>query len=126
MVLWGVCDGWMDLKSKHWLYLSILLLSISSFSSSHVGCECSASWEGPHCEYQKGTFYDVEEELDVRDTKTLGMGLGLVAAFLLVGLLGFLYCKHRREAAASKKRKKQQRAGLPSGARRAPHGGEII
>ena len=94
-------------------------------SVSHVGCECSDSWEGPHCEFEKGTFYVTEPAIDLYDPKTMGLGVGLVAVVLFVCLLGFLYYRHRRDTTKQRKMKQrqqqQQQQRMGSGARRAPH-----
>jgi hypothetical protein len=101
-------------------------------TTRRVGCECTNSWEGPHCAYEKGTFYVEDPTFDLEDPKTLGLGVGLAAAVLFVGLLGFLCFRRRRET--NKRNKKRERTmpamGMGPAARPGPAArrtnGEII
>lgn len=59
-------------------------LSLSLYHSSSPGCECTPDWEGPHCEFIKGTHYNQPPE---KDDKVAFAFYGFAIALLIIAVV---------------------------------------
>lgn len=78
-----------------------LSLSLAFFyHSSLPGCECTPDWEGPHCEFIKGTHYNQPPE---KDDKVFFALYGFAIALLILAVVGVVAFAQKRRIPKSAK-----------------------
>ena len=72
--------------------------SLSSYRS-HPGCECKPDWEGPHCEYIKGTFY--KQPIEKSDKVAFAL-YGFAISLLIMAVVMVVAFAQKRRMTKSK------------------------
>lgn len=85
--------------------------SLSSYRS-HPGCECTPDWEGPHCEYIKGTFY--KQPIEKSDKVAFAL-YGFAISLLIMAVVMVVAFAQKRRMTKSKQdvvKEEEEKDGL--------------